>query len=496
MGLSGRKEKQRIAADPRNLGWAGDAARFGSTYLSKFGWDPSKGLGATGEGRISHLKVAQKLDMLGIGAAQQNDVNGIAWKQNKDFEALLRRLNESTGDEAKGSVETVETLEIKVEEDEYEVAGQEEKGIKKRKKGQGGEHEEAEEGTVEGSKKDKKRRKKDKDNGVDGENAERSGKKEKKRRKDKAGSDDIEVDAETPANDALDDDRPPSEPSTSTSVTPAPPTMTARRPAMRHRAHRARAIASKSIASKSSAAIAEILGISPSASPSVSASVVQTPRAGSPELTLEKLQTSTKSVSDYFKEKLLLKSTGSTPGPSALRVESTLKVEVDSWDETPRLGLGSSAFTASMTTEVVKTESNPGLGMSTFSRHLSSMFASATSSSEALQEESKATLVEEPESLPQESDGESTTKKSKSKKKRKGKEREVENAPPVDEEVGSEPVTETRSTETTEKEKKRKKERTADGAEASAETDSKSKSKEERRRKKAEKSRETSSLEH
>lgn len=236
------------------------------------------------------------------------------------------------------------------------------------------------------------------------------------------------------------------------------------------RRHRARAIASKSIASKSSAAIAEILGISPSASPSVTASVVQTPRAGSPEVTLEKLQTSTKSVSDYFKEKLLLKSTGSTSGPSALRVESTLKVEVDSWDETPRLGLGSSSFSASMTTAVVKTESNP--------------------------EGSKATLVEEPESLPQESDAESTTKKSKSKKKRKGKEREAEDASLVDEEVGGEPVTETLPAETKEKEKKKKKKRTQDGAEASLENESKSKSKEERRRRKAEKSRETSSLEY
>ena len=32
--------------------------------------------------------------MMGIGAANTKDPNGIAWKQNKDFEALLRRLNE------------------------------------------------------------------------------------------------------------------------------------------------------------------------------------------------------------------------------------------------------------------------------------------------------------------------------------------------------------------------------------------------------------------
>jgi Pin2-interacting protein X1 len=73
-----------------------DAARFGSNYLSRFGWDSSKGLGAGGDGRTSHIKVSQKLDVMGIGAgAHQNDPNGIAWKQNRDFESLLKRLNEA-----------------------------------------------------------------------------------------------------------------------------------------------------------------------------------------------------------------------------------------------------------------------------------------------------------------------------------------------------------------------------------------------------------------
>jgi Pin2-interacting protein X1 len=32
--------------------------------------------------------------MMGIGAgAHQNDPNGVAWKQNRDFEELLKRLN-------------------------------------------------------------------------------------------------------------------------------------------------------------------------------------------------------------------------------------------------------------------------------------------------------------------------------------------------------------------------------------------------------------------
>ncbi|KIM45193.1 hypothetical protein M413DRAFT_429191 [Hebeloma cylindrosporum] len=127
MGLSGREVKQRIPQDPRNLSWADDAARFGSNYLSKFGWDASKGLGAGGEGRISHIKVDHKLDMLGIGAAHQKDPNGIAWKQNKDFENLLKRLNETTVQNTPGEAEP--------EEIEVDVGGDKQKKETKRERG-------------------------------------------------------------------------------------------------------------------------------------------------------------------------------------------------------------------------------------------------------------------------------------------------------------------------------------------------------------------------
>lgn len=50
----------------------------------------------------THIKVQQKLDMMGIGAQHQRDPNGIAWKQNKEFEALLKRLNESA-EQGKGA---------------------------------------------------------------------------------------------------------------------------------------------------------------------------------------------------------------------------------------------------------------------------------------------------------------------------------------------------------------------------------------------------------
>ena len=80
-----------------------DANRFGAAYLAKLGWFAGSGLGAGGEGRNTHIKVEQKLDMLGIGRANMNDPNGLAWKQNRDFENLLKRLN---GGEAEANIGT------------------------------------------------------------------------------------------------------------------------------------------------------------------------------------------------------------------------------------------------------------------------------------------------------------------------------------------------------------------------------------------------------
>ncbi|KAJ7647599.1 hypothetical protein FB45DRAFT_822585 [Roridomyces roridus] len=235
MGLSGRKVKQRIGADPRNLAWADDAAKFGTSYLSKFGWDASKGLGAEGEGRLSHIKVSQKLDMLGIGAAQQRDPNGIAWKQNKDFERLLERLNASS-----------EAESVKEEAGDVEIKEEDEPAKKKRRKSE--------------------------------------------------------------------------------------PDEVAKLVVPRHRSHRARAIAAKNMSSKSAASISEILGIAP------------TPSTATPEGTLtpcgevpdEKITTSTKSLADYFKDKLLAK-TGKSEATTPAR---DLKAETDY--EAPRGGLGSS----------------------------------------------------------------------------------------------------------------------------------------------------------
>lgn len=114
----------RCSQDTRSLIISQDATKFGQTYLSKFGWDPSKGLGTTGDGRTSHIKVAQKLDMLGIGSAHTNDPNGIAWKQNKEFEALLKRLNDG--------LEQDETTDVKDENLAAEHVGEEQEKKRKR----------------------------------------------------------------------------------------------------------------------------------------------------------------------------------------------------------------------------------------------------------------------------------------------------------------------------------------------------------------------------
>ncbi|KAJ7497010.1 hypothetical protein FB451DRAFT_1209716 [Mycena latifolia] len=338
MGLSGRKEKQRIGADPRNLTWADDAAKFGSSYLSKFGWDSSKGLGASGEGRISHIKVSQKLDMLGIGAAQQKDPNGIAWKQNKDFERLLQRLNAGVEEE------------MKVE-------------------------------TAEGDNDDEKKRKRE-----DGDETIVK----KKRRK--------------------------SEPVAEVVVTVEP----VKSIVPRHRAHRARAIAAKNMASKSAASISEILGIAPTpstAAPTRPEGSLTTYEDG---VALEKLTTSTKSVADYFKDKLLAKAAKSgSATPTPIKDESAY--------DAPRGGLGSSRVKLELKEEDAF-DPPPRMGLS---KLLSSSFFSASTSVlaaevtvKAEEEEAKAEKTSKRKSL------EEDTGKRKDKKGKRRRAEESESATP------------------------------------------------------------------
>ncbi|KDQ13919.1 hypothetical protein BOTBODRAFT_145838 [Botryobasidium botryosum FD-172 SS1] len=131
MGLAERKVKQRITADPRNLAWSENAAKFGHTYLAKHGWAPSMGLGVSGDGRVSHIAVAQKLDQLGIGAGRKgDDKDALAWKQNMEFEGLLSRLNTS------GEEEPTEEEVPEVEEQEMKKEKKDKSKKKKRKKGE------------------------------------------------------------------------------------------------------------------------------------------------------------------------------------------------------------------------------------------------------------------------------------------------------------------------------------------------------------------------
>ncbi|GLB37379.1 putative glycine rich nucleic binding domain containing protein [Lyophyllum shimeji] len=334
MGLAGRKVKQRIPADPRNLAWADDAAKFGANYLSKFGWDSSKGLGADGGGRTSHIKVSRKLDMLGIGAAHQMDPNGIAWKQNKDFENLLKRLNEASAQE---NTPTSATGAEAGEEAKDEVEGGEGDGERKEKK---------------------RKRKKDREGA--------SEEKVKKKRRKNAEDVPLEgVSGELSVKEVAKVDYTSAE---------------SRKPVVpRHRAHRARAIASKSISSKSEASIAEILGIAPTPSMSAATSGSGTPAGKLTPLddgsvTLEKLTTSTKSVADYFKEKLLAKTSKS--GTATPPTPSSDEKLVDPYDA-PRRGLGSSRLRLDTKQESLDSETQK-IGLSKFSALMSSTFLSAT----------------------------------------------------------------------------------------------------------------------
>jgi Pin2-interacting protein X1 len=96
------------------------------------------------------------------------------------------------------------------------------------------------------------------------------------------------------------------------------------------------------LALKSTTAISEILGIVPTSSSSSMASGSGTPSdkltSPSDELTLGSLTTSTKSVADYFRDKLLFKSSAKTgTAPVALRSECEAEAH-----DAPRSGLGSS----------------------------------------------------------------------------------------------------------------------------------------------------------
>jgi len=183
----------------------------------------------------------------------------------------------------------------------------------------------------------------------------------------------------------------------------------------RHRAHRARAINAKNISSKSAAHIAEILGIAPT--PSRSDSVEQLSEMPKGELTsltdlveIEKITTSTKSVADYFKEKLNARSS------SAIVSTSTTPRRSDDSYDTPRMGLGSRTRLEDLMAAGKVEQEMQGLSLSTFSTFPSTLVYEKTPQDE---DSASTTQIMNPEIK-------DTEKKKKKKKKAKNGEMEKE----------------------------------------------------------------------
>lgn len=129
-------------------------------------------------------KVHHKLDLLGIGAQHTKDPNGLAWKQNRDFENLLRRLNAGTDG---------------VEEEDKSTEGVTIDGFHRPREAQpDGEVSIKDEEDSGSEKKKSKKRKRDKDGG-EGDDSKAERKKKRKGKKLKAAEDSEEVqDTPTP----------------------------------------------------------------------------------------------------------------------------------------------------------------------------------------------------------------------------------------------------------------------------------------------------------
>lgn len=285
MGLAGRKIKQRIGADPRNLTWIDDSSKFGEKYLQSLGWTSGQGLGLTGDGRKDNIKIHQKLDLLGIGANRRGP-EADDWRAGQEYDRLLSRLNQTqdTPQEPQESISLSGFHKASVSEPSLDEPGQMNK--KKRKRSS---NEETEEKPIKESRKKDKKDKKD------------------KKKKNKETNEDKEV--------AISD---------STLVTPnvdVPQTgekdSTTKGPV--YRAHRKRHLAAKRLAATSSQSMKEILGISTTGETDTTPPYTAEPvpvfavdatikeEMTSPKLETNLLRKSEKSMADYFSEKLRLK---------------------------------------------------------------------------------------------------------------------------------------------------------------------------------------------
>lgn len=281
MGLAATKRKQKIQADPRNTAWVDDASRFGQAYLAKFGWTNSDGLGTNKDGRTNHIAIAQKLNMLGIGANRPDGPEAIAWKQNQDFERVLKRLNQES--QSSSATPPAESEATPAEDTEEAV---DEKTHPR----------------------EEKRRRKE----------------EKRIRKEKKAKRKLEKEKEAAAD----------YPEPSSSSTPQPATG----PKVVRMAHRARHRASKAMLS-SATALAEVLGESSSA-PTPRESSPPPPKQGLTPISDENITTSTINMADYFRSKIQAKAQSTST--VAAREISQQDEETD--EERPSIGLGAKNF--------------------------------------------------------------------------------------------------------------------------------------------------------
>ena len=304
--------------------------------------------------------MSQKLDMLGVGMQRhQNDPNGIAWQQNRDFENLLQRLNEGT--EATGPFHKARGLSSSDKED---VAAEVVDSAH-----------DVDEG-ADATKREKKKKKKRKT--LEEEKDKRERKKRKKSKSNVVPEDDTLPSLEAQAATTL-----------ASGYTPVPTTPIAAPALVRAlyviqlyvpildlfsrtyfcllydspRAHRARIIAAKRMAGSNSIALAEILGIPSSSSsgagtgtgtgtaspsPLTTATAAMTPitatsDAREEEAPLQTLTTATQSVGDYLRAKLGAKASAQ-PRPK----DPTVPIPVtryadrdgDGDGDAPRAGLG------------------------------------------------------------------------------------------------------------------------------------------------------------
>jgi Pin2-interacting protein X1 len=149
----------------------------------------------SGEGRTNAIKATQKLDMLGIGMRQQSDLEGgIAWRQNRDFEDLLRRLNDGTTTET-STTNSTELLDSFHKAREREPKSE---ALEKVKDDDDSDGEEEREGVMAKKKEKKKKKKKRKAAADEEEEGEGLGMKERKKRRKKSSSKDDDDDGRAP----------------------------------------------------------------------------------------------------------------------------------------------------------------------------------------------------------------------------------------------------------------------------------------------------------